>query len=90
LVLDLHLREMQPTYFFFLAGAFLAAAFLVAFFIELILLSKFGDLKKSQCDSYIDSPRTNVKKKMRWRHRFRIVLTNARIGEGIQRRMRDV
>jgi hypothetical protein len=56
----------RSNYFFFLAGAFfLAAAFLVAFFIEVNLPYRILRFKKSQCDSYIELPDSNVKKKMR-------------------------
>jgi hypothetical protein len=62
------LSRTPPVYFlafFFAAAFFLAGAFLVAFFIELILPISNLAILKSQCDSYIESRNTNVKKKMR-------------------------
>jgi hypothetical protein len=59
----------QPAYFFFLAAAFLAgaffAAFLVAFFIDRVSLTSIRfAIGGSQCDSYINSFATLVKRKV--------------------------
>ena len=79
------------SYFFFFAGAFFfAAAFLVAFFIEFDSPIEIQRFKKSQCDSYIESPRENVKKKMQSRYHSGILSPVERDERRIRQCPRDV
>ena len=79
------LRDAASYFFFLAAGFFFAAAFLVAFFIDYDSPIEIQRFKKSQCDSYIESPRKNVKKKMQCDGHSHIRFMRARDGEGIRR-----